>query len=45
MIAQRFLDGLDAVDRRLHRRVEILHAEARAIEADRGELGDVAGRQ
>ena len=29
----------------LHRRVEVLHAQARAVEADRRELGDVAGRQ
>src|SRR3546814_11786318 len=39
-----FLDALDAVDRLLHRRVEVLHAEAGAVEADVGHAGDVGGR-
>ena len=43
MIASVCSTDLDAVDRRLHRRVEILHAQARAVEADGGELADVAG--
>src|SRR3546814_1637822 len=38
------LDALDAVDRLLHRRVEVLHAEAGAVEADVGHAGDVGGR-
>ena len=37
----RLLDALDAIDRGLYHRIEILHAEARAVEPDRGELGDV----
>src|SRR3546814_13145698 len=39
-----FLDARDAVDRLLHRRVEVLHAEAGAVEADVGHAGDVGGR-
>ena len=37
------LDRLDAVHRFLHRRVEVLHAEAGAVEADLAERGDVVG--
>src|SRR3546814_5594990 len=36
-----FLDRLDAIDRLLHHRIEILHAEAGAVEADLAQLGDV----
>src|SRR3546814_3342451 len=39
-----FLDALDAVDRLLHRRVEVLHAEAGAVEAEFRHAGDVGGR-
>src|SRR5690606_21492849 len=39
-----FLDRLDAVDRLLYRRVEVLHAEAGAVEAEPGHAGDVGGR-
>ena len=34
--AQRFLDALHAVDRQLHRGIEVLHAEAGAVEAHGG---------
>ena len=40
----RLLDALDAVDRLLHDRIEILHAEAGTVEADCGQLGDVGRR-
>jgi hypothetical protein len=40
---KRFLDGLHAVHRRLYRRVEILDAEACAVEADRRKLAHIAG--
>ena len=40
---ERFLDRLHAVHRRLHRRVEILDAQACPVEADRREVRDVAG--
>jgi hypothetical protein len=42
--AQRFFDRLHAVDRRLHDRIEILHAEAGAVETDPSQPGDVVGR-
>ena len=41
---KRLLDRLNAINRLLHLRVEVLHAQARAIEADRRELGNVARR-
>lgn len=50
-LAQRFdhvlrdVVGLHAVDRRLDRRVEILHAKAGAIDAARGERASHVGRQ
>ena len=36
-----FLHALDAIDGTLHLRIEVLDAEAGAVEADVGELGDV----
>ena len=40
--AQCLLDGLLAIDRQLHRSIEVLHAEAGAIEAHGGVRRDVA---
>jgi hypothetical protein len=40
----RLLDALDAVDRDLHGRVEVLHAETGAVEPDGGQLGDIVRR-
>ena len=45
MASQRLLDGLHAVHRALHHRIEVLHAETGAVEAERGVARDVAGAQ